>query len=132
MQAFMVYGGATLSDDVYERIQEAGGRRRRAMRIPLTDHVWRDRDAGRHDDALDSRARGHGGPAAAGTDAEACACGRKMEVRVKGPMVMKGYLNLPEKNKEVFDEEGFYCLGDAARFSRTQSIPRRGSCSMAA
>jgi feruloyl-CoA synthase len=30
MQAFMVYGGATLSDDLYERIQEAGDRRRRA------------------------------------------------------------------------------------------------------
>jgi feruloyl-CoA synthase len=42
--------------------------------------------------------------------------GNKMEVRVKGPMVMRGYLNLPQKNAEVFDEEGFYCLGDAARF----------------
>ena len=51
--------------------------------------------------------------------------GAKMEVRVKGPMVMKGYLNLPEKNKEVFDEEGFYCLGDAARFSDPQH-PEKG------
>jgi len=39
-----------------------------------------------------------------------------MEVRVKGPMVMRGYLNMPEKNAQVFDSEGFYCLGDAARF----------------
>jgi feruloyl-CoA synthase len=29
---------------------------------------------------------------------------------------MSGYLNMPEKNAQVFDEEGFYCLGDAARF----------------
>ena len=29
---------------------------------------------------------------------------------------MPGYLNLPEKNAEVFDEEGYYCLGDAAKF----------------
>ena len=40
----------------------------------------------------------------------------KLEVRVKGETVMPGYHNLPEKNAEVFDEEGYYCLGDAAKF----------------
>ena len=40
--------------------------------------------------------------------------GSKMEVRVKGPSVMSGYLNMPEKNAETFDEEGYYKLGDAA------------------
>ena len=40
----------------------------------------------------------------------------KLEVRVKGPSVMPGYLGLPELNAKVFDEEGYYCLGDAARF----------------
>ncbi|MEO0883424.1 MAG: acyl-CoA synthetase, partial [Pseudomonadota bacterium] len=29
--------------------------------------------------------------------------------------VMPGYLNSPEKNAEAFDEEGFYCLGDAVK-----------------
>ena len=29
---------------------------------------------------------------------------------------MPGYHNSPEKNAEVFDEEGFYCLGDAVKF----------------
>ena len=42
--------------------------------------------------------------------------GRKLEVRVKGPNVMRGYLDEPELTKEAFDEEGFYKIGDAVRF----------------
>jgi feruloyl-CoA synthase len=42
--------------------------------------------------------------------------GTKLEVRVKGPTVTPGYLNDPKKTKEAFDEEGYYSLGDAARF----------------
>ena len=37
-------------------------------------------------------------------------------MRVKGPTVTPGYLNDPKKTSEVFDEEGFYSLGDAAKF----------------
>jgi feruloyl-CoA synthase len=51
--------------------------------------------------------------------------GNKLEVRVKGPTVMRGYLNMPEKNAQVFDEEGFYCLGDAARFEDPEH-PEKG------
>ena len=42
--------------------------------------------------------------------------GRKLEVRVKGPNVMSGYLGEPELTKQAFDEEGFYKIGDAVRF----------------
>ncbi|MBA4210702.1 MAG: acyl-CoA synthetase, partial [Parvibaculum sp.] len=42
--------------------------------------------------------------------------GAKLEVRVKGPTVTPGYVNDPKKTAEVFDEEGFYSLGDAAKF----------------
>jgi feruloyl-CoA synthase len=42
--------------------------------------------------------------------------GRKLEVRVKGPNVMSGYLDEPELTKQAFDEEGFYRIGDAVRF----------------
>lgn len=40
----------------------------------------------------------------------------KLEFRVKGPQVTKGYLGQPELSAAAFDEEGFYRLGDAARF----------------
>ncbi len=44
--------------------------------------------------------------------------GRKLEVRVKGPSVMTGYLDEPELTKQAFDDEGFYRIGDAVRFVR--------------
>lgn len=39
----------------------------------------------------------------------------KLEARLKGPTITPGYYGDPEKTGEVFDEEGFYCLGDALR-----------------
>jgi len=36
------------------------------------------------------------------------------ELCVKGPSVMKGYWNLPDKTAEVFDGEGFFLTGDIA------------------
>ncbi len=38
------------------------------------------------------------------------------EIRVKAPYVTKGYLNDPEKTAAAYDEDGWYCIGDAARF----------------
>jgi feruloyl-CoA synthase len=42
--------------------------------------------------------------------------GEKWEARVKGPGVMPGYLEDPERTAAAFDAEGFYRLGDALRF----------------
>jgi len=39
----------------------------------------------------------------------------KLEVRVKGPNVMPGYLQRPDLTAAAFDEDGFYRTGDAAR-----------------
>jgi feruloyl-CoA synthase len=41
----------------------------------------------------------------------------KLEVRVKGPNVMQGYLDEPELTKHAFDDEGYYRIGDAVRFA---------------
>ena len=40
----------------------------------------------------------------------------KLDFRVKGPQVTQGYLGRPELSAQAFDSEGFYVLGDAARF----------------
>ncbi|MBS0334985.1 MAG: AMP-binding protein, partial [Proteobacteria bacterium] len=40
----------------------------------------------------------------------------KLDFRVKGPQITGGYLGQPEKSAQAFDDEGFYILGDAARF----------------
>jgi feruloyl-CoA synthase len=40
----------------------------------------------------------------------------KLDFRVKGPQITPGYLGRPEASAAAFDEEGFYVIGDAARF----------------
>jgi feruloyl-CoA synthase len=42
---------------------------------------------------------------------------------VKGPQVTQGYLGRPELSAEAFDDEGFYVLGDAARFVDAEDPP---------
>jgi feruloyl-CoA synthase len=49
----------------------------------------------------------------------------KLEARVKGPNIMPGYWRQPELTAKVFDEEGYYCLGDAMRFE-DPADPRKG------
>ncbi|MBS0453179.1 MAG: feruloyl-CoA synthase [Proteobacteria bacterium] len=41
--------------------------------------------------------------------------GEKLAMRVKGPQVFSQYRNAPELTAAAFDDEGFYCIGDAGR-----------------
>jgi feruloyl-CoA synthase len=41
--------------------------------------------------------------------------GGKLEMRVRGPNVFPGYRNAPELTAKAFDEDGFYCIGDAGK-----------------
>lgn len=51
--------------------------------------------------------------------------GDRLEARMKGPHITPGYWRNPKLTAEAFDEEGFYCLGDALRFA-VPGDPRRG------
>lgn len=42
--------------------------------------------------------------------------GDRYEVRMKGPMITPGYLGAPEQNAGLRDEEGWFRIGDTARF----------------
>ena len=48
-----------------------------------------------------------------------------MEVRVRGANVTPGYFKRPELTKSAFDEEGFYCPGDAMKLEEPEN-PARG------
>jgi len=48
--------------------------------------------------------------------------GNKLEVRFRGPNVTPGYWRRPELNAKAFDEEGFYCTGDAARWVNPNDV----------
>ena len=59
---------------------------------------------------------GHIGLPNPGCEVKLAPVAGKVEIRFRGPHVMPGYWREPELTKEAFDEEGFYCTGDAVTF----------------
>jgi len=118
------YGGATLSDDLYGRLQalaiKATGRR-----IPIVTMYGATETQGITVVHWEVERVGLIGLPLPGSTLKLVPNGDKLEVRVKGPSVMPGYHHDPKKNAEVFDEEGFYCLGDAVKFV-DESDPNKG------
>ncbi|MBL4827324.1 MAG: feruloyl-CoA synthase [Spongiibacteraceae bacterium] len=55
-----------------------------------------------------------------GVELKLAPVGDLTEIRVKGPNVMQTYLGEPEKTAEVFDEEGYFCSGDAVELVDAQ------------
>jgi len=58
---------------------------------------------------------GHIGLPAPGMQLKLVPQGDKTEVRYRGPNVTPGYWRAPEQTAESFDDEGFYCSGDAVK-----------------
>ncbi|HET9823312.1 MAG TPA: feruloyl-CoA synthase [Burkholderiaceae bacterium] len=51
--------------------------------------------------------------------------GDKLELRVRGVSVFPGYRDAPQLTARAFDEEGYYCIGDAGRLADPDH-PERG------
>ncbi len=49
----------------------------------------------------------------------------KIEVRLKGPNITPGYFRNPQMTQAAFDEEGYYCIGDAVRLADAED-PSKG------
>ena len=112
---YMGYGGATLSSDIYDRMQ-ALAIAETGHRIPLTTMYGATETQGITVVHWITERVGLIGLPLPGLTLKLVPNGTKLEVRVKGPTVTPGYLNDEKKTAEAFDEEGFYSLGDAARF----------------
>lgn len=111
----MLYGGAGLSQDVYDRLQamaveETGCRIHMTTGYGMTETV-----SGCLTIHYPTRKVGIGLPCP-GVIMKLIPSDDRYEVRLKGPNLMSGYLNAPEKNAEAFDADGFYRTGDLARF----------------
>ena len=112
---YMGYGGATLSNDVYERLQ-ALAIAETGQRIPLTTMYGATETQGVTVTHWATERVGLVGVPVPGITIKLVPNGAKLEVRVQGPTVATGYHADPERSAAAFDEEGFYKLGDAARF----------------
>jgi feruloyl-CoA synthase len=120
----MLYGGAGLSQAVYDRIQamavrETGHRIMMTSGYGMTETVSAFMVIHFETDKV-----GLGLPAP-GAMVKLWPVGDRYEVRVKGPHVTTGYLDEPEKTAAAFDEEGFYRTGDLALF-HDPSDPAKG------
>lgn len=112
---YMAYGGATLSNDLYDRMQ-ALAIEETGMRMPFTTMYGATETQGITVVHWITERVGLIGLPLPGLTLKLVPNGTKMEVRVKGATVTPGYLNDPAKTAEAFDEDGFYKLGDAAKF----------------
>jgi feruloyl-CoA synthase len=121
---YMGYGGATLSDDLYDRIQ-ALAVAATGNRVPLTTMYGATETQGITVVHWEAERVGLIGLPLPGITLKLVPNGQKLEVRVKGPTVCSGYLDDPEKSAAAFDEEGFYKLGDACRFA-DEADPAQG------
>jgi len=54
---------------------------------------------------------------APGTELKMIPNGDKLEMRVRGPNVTPGYWKAESLTKAAFDEDGFYCIGDAGKLA---------------
>jgi feruloyl-CoA synthase len=59
---------------------------------------------------------GNVGQPMAGVTLKLVPSGEKLEVRIKGQNITPGYWRSPDLTAKAFDDEGFYCFGDALKF----------------
>jgi feruloyl-CoA synthase len=120
----VAYGGATLSQDIYERIQ-ALSIAATGQRIPFTTMYGATETQGVTVVHWLTERVGLIGLPLPGITLKLVPNGTKLEVRVKGPTITPGYLNREDLTQKAFDEEGYYSLGDAARFV-DENDPEKG------
>lgn len=121
----MAYGGASMGQDIYERIQEVAVRIT-GERISLSAGYGATETSPTASNVhWPNGTMGLIGLPLPGNTFKLVPAGGKLEVRVKGVNVTPGYYRNPEKTAAAFDEEGFYRLGDAVRFV-DPGVPEKG------
>ena len=124
LQSFC-YAGAALSPHVrreYERL----GHETAGEAIPMLTS-YGSTETGPSAITVTERARDPGvvGVPNPGVEIKLAPNAGKLEARIKSPSVTPGYWRQPDLTREVFDEEGYYRLGDALRFADERD-PERG------
>src|SRR5689334_1962941 len=112
----MGYGGARLPDDLYDRMQALAVRATGERIVFYTG--WGSTETGPTSTGTywNTERVGLIGLPFPGVELKMVPVGGKYELRLRGVNVTPGYLGQPELTRSAFDEEGFYCIGDAGVF----------------
>jgi feruloyl-CoA synthase len=112
----MAYGGARLPDDLYDRMQALAVRATGERLVFYTG--WGSTETGPTSTGTywDTERVGLIGLPFPGVELKMIPAGSKYELRLRGVNITPGYFGRPDLTEAAFDEEGFYCIGDAGVF----------------
>jgi feruloyl-CoA synthase len=112
----MAYGGARLPDDLYDRMQALAVKTTGERIVFYTGWGSTETAPTATGTYWDTERVGLIGLPFPGVELKMVPCGSKYELRLRGINVTPGYFGQPDLTKKMFDEEGFYCIGDAGLF----------------
>ncbi len=110
------YGGATLPDDLYDRMQALAIKHTGQRLVFFTG--WGSTETAPTATATywETERVGLIGLPFPGVELKMVPAGGKYELRLRGVIVTPGYYKRPDLTAQMFDEEGFYKIGDAGDF----------------
>ena len=113
----MVYAGAALPQNLWERMQQLALAELGAQ-IPLIS-AWGSTETAPMATGVHYAVDRAGiiGLPVPGCEIKLVPAGGKLEARVKGPNVTPGYYGRDDLTRAAFDEEGYYRIGDALKFA---------------
>src|SRR5881396_1872870 len=112
----MAYGGARLPDDLYDRMQALAVRTTGERIVFYTGWGSTETAPTSTGTYWDTERVGLIGLPFPGVALKMVPVDAKYELRLRGVNVTPGYFGQPDLTKAAFDEEGFYCIGDAGVF----------------
>jgi feruloyl-CoA synthase len=114
--SIMAYGGARLPDDLYDRMQALAVKTTGERIVFYTGWGSTETAPTSTGTYWDTERVGLIGLPFPGVELKMVPSGSKYELRLRGVNVTPGYFGQPELTRKMFDEEGFYCIGDAGIF----------------
>jgi feruloyl-CoA synthase len=121
----LFYAGASLSQDVWNRLSAVSTRTCGERIVIITGLGMTETAPYALAASWEAGIAGGLGIPAPGVTAKLTKVAGKLEVRYRGPSVTQGYWRQPELTAKAFDEEGFFCSGDAVRYL-DPADPQRG------
>lgn len=113
---FMFYAGAGLSQHIWDSLEKLAVEAVGERILMVTGLGCTETAPSATFANFDGGGAGGIGTPVAGIDFKMVPVGGKYEARVRGPSVTPGYWRAPELTAKAFDEEGYYCMGDAVKF----------------